>query len=99
MIISDLEQYYLTRGYSRNDRVGRSGLEAQYEEVLRGRKEQIEYILVSDNQIVDSNVHVEGERGNDLILTLDTDVQNMVDVLVDRVYKETIETSSITINT
>src|SRR5699024_1289641 len=31
--------YYLTRGYNRNDRVGKSGLEEQYEDVLRGRKE------------------------------------------------------------
>ncbi|HLS36166.1 MAG TPA: penicillin-binding protein 2 [Bacillota bacterium] len=94
-ILSDREQYYLTRGYSRNDRVGRSGLEAQYEEVLRGRKEQIEYILDSDNQIVDSNVHVEGERGKDLILTIDTELQKKVDEIVEKELKETIEKSSV----
>src|SRR5699024_11881142 len=42
-IPKEKEQYYLTKGYSRNDRVGRSGLEEQYEDVLRGRKEHIQY--------------------------------------------------------
>ena len=30
--------YYLARGYSRNDRVGRSFIELQYEDVLRGQR-------------------------------------------------------------
>jgi len=90
-ILSDKEQYYLTRGYSRNDRVGRSGLEDQYEEVLRGRKEQIEYILNRDGQIIDSNVHVPGERGKDLVLALDLEYQKKVDEIVERELRTTIE--------
>src|SRR5690625_7329626 len=34
-IPADKEAYYLTRGYSRNDRVGKSGLVVEYEENLR----------------------------------------------------------------
>lgn len=90
-ILSEKEQYYLTRGYSRNDRVGRSGLEDQYEEVLRGRKEQIEYVLNKDEQIIDSNVHVPGERGKDLILALDVDFQKKVDQVVERELRKAIE--------
>src|SRR5699024_11432378 len=37
------EEEYLLKGYNRNDRVGRNGLEQFYEDVLRGRKEEIKY--------------------------------------------------------
>ena len=36
----DSVDYYLARGYSRNDRVGKSYIEYQYEEVLQGQKEK-----------------------------------------------------------
>ena len=32
---------YLAKGYARNDRVGRSYLEKQYEEVLQGSKSKV----------------------------------------------------------
>ncbi len=35
---SDNLQYYLTQGYSRNDRVGTSYLEEKYEPLLKGYK-------------------------------------------------------------
>src|SRR5699024_9016044 len=33
-IPAEQEKYYLTRGYNRNDRVGKSGLEEEYEDLL-----------------------------------------------------------------
>lgn len=81
-ILAEREQYYLARGYSRNDRVGRSGLEEQYEDVLRGRKEQIEYTTSKSGTVIDSTVIVPGERGKDLILTVDMDFQAEVDEIV-----------------
>src|SRR5699024_12329127 len=33
-IPADKEDYFLTRGYNRNDRIGKSGLEEQYEDIL-----------------------------------------------------------------
>lgn len=36
----ELTDYYLAKGYSRNDRVGQSYLEYQYENVLRGKKKK-----------------------------------------------------------
>ncbi|MDY0404771.1 hypothetical protein P5G51_004575 [Virgibacillus sp. 179-BFC.A HS] len=42
-IPSEKLRTYLAKGYNRNDRIGKSGLEEQYEDLLRGRKEQIEY--------------------------------------------------------
>ncbi|APC48247.1 penicillin-binding protein [Virgibacillus halodenitrificans] len=81
-IPADKEQYYLTRGYSRNDRVGRSGLEEYYEDLLRGRKEQIQYTTTKNGQVIDSETVVEGERGKDLILTVDMEFQKEVDKIV-----------------
>src|SRR5699024_8268219 len=48
-IIKENEHYYITRGYSRNDRVGKSGRELKYEDLLRGRKEQIQYTTDKNN--------------------------------------------------
>ncbi|WP_040984212.1 peptidoglycan D,D-transpeptidase FtsI family protein [Oceanobacillus jeddahense] len=75
---------YLTRGYSRNDRVGRSGLEEQYEDFLRGRKEQIQYTTRQNGSIIGSETIVDGERGKDLVLTTDLEFQQEVDdILLD----------------
>src|SRR5699024_3810082 len=42
-IPKEKKEYFKSRGYNNNDRVGISGLEEQYEEYLKGRKEQIKY--------------------------------------------------------
>lgn len=81
-IPADKEDYYLTRGYSRNDRVGRSGLEEEYEELLRGRKEQIEHTTDKDGNVMGSKTVVAGERGKDLVLTIDMELQEEVDKIV-----------------
>jgi len=74
--------HYLTRGYARNDRVGTSGLELEYEEHLSGRKEQVEYTTTQDGTIIGSETIVEGERGKDLVLTMDMEFQEEVDRIV-----------------
>lgn len=81
-IPAESEDYYLTRGYNRNDRVGISGLEAQYEDVLRGRKEKVEHTTTKEGKVIDSKVVVSGERGKDLVLTIDMDFQQKVDEIV-----------------
>lgn len=90
-IPAENEQYYLTRGYSRNDRVGKSGLELQYEDLLRGRKEQVEYTTTNSGQVVDSKVVVPGIRGKDLVLTVDMEFQEKVDKIVQKELKNTID--------
>nr|WP_079479654.1 penicillin-binding protein 2 [Halobacillus salinus] len=74
--------YYMSLDYSRNDRVGISGLEQEYEEVLRGTKEKVQYITDKDNNVVDSKVIREGQRGKDLVLTIDMELQQKVDQIV-----------------
>src|SRR5699024_8611302 len=90
-IPADKEDYFLTRGYSRNDRVGKSGLEEQYEAVLRGRKEQIEHTTDKDGNVIGSKTIVEGERGKDLVLTIDMERQEKVDEIVRKELKTAIQ--------
>lgn len=86
-IPAEKEEYYLTRGYNRNDRVGKSGLEEQYEDVLRGRKEQIQYTTTKNGEVIGSEIAVPGERGKDLVLTIDMEYQELVDEIVLRELK------------
>ncbi|UFT97790.1 penicillin-binding protein 2 [Radiobacillus kanasensis] len=86
-IPSENEDYYLSNGYSRNDRVGTSGLEQEYESVLRGTKEQVLYTTNKDGEVVNSEVVVEGQRGNDLVLTIDMELQKRVDEIVKKELK------------
>lgn len=87
-------QHYLAKGYSRNDRVGISGLEEQYEDVLRGRKEQIEYTTDKSGNIIDAITVVEGRRGKDLVLTIDVEYQKRLEKVVQRHLKNAINHTS-----
>ncbi len=88
-IPQDRSQFYLANGYKRNDRVGTSGLEEQYENVLRGRKEKVQYTTSTRGEVLSSDVVVEGQRGKDLTLTVDMEFQQAVDEIV----QEELETA------
>lgn len=81
-IPAEKESFYLSRGYKRNDRVGKSGLEEQYESLLRGRKEKIQYTTNSNGKVIDSEVVVEGQRGKDLVLTVNMKLQKKVNKIL-----------------
>ncbi|MFJ7736694.1 peptidoglycan D,D-transpeptidase FtsI family protein [Lysinibacillus sp. NPDC097287] len=66
--------YYLARDYSRNDRVGESYIEAQYEELLQGQKTVVKNITNKKGQVVDTITTYEGEPGKDLVLTFDSEL-------------------------
>lgn len=70
----ELKDYYLDLGYSLTDRVGISYLEYQYEEYLKGKKALYELLDDGSYKIVE-----EGMRGNDLVLTIDINLQKAVD--------------------
>ena len=67
--------YFLARDYSRNDRVGESYFEAQYEELLQGKKSVVKNITNKQGQVVDTITTYEGEPGNDLVTTIDIELQ------------------------
>ncbi|WP_085991897.1 peptidoglycan D,D-transpeptidase FtsI family protein [Oceanobacillus senegalensis] len=90
-IPAEYESYYLTRGYNRNDRVGTSGLEEYYEDVLRGRKEQVQYTTTKNGVIIDTETIVEGERGKDIVLTIDMEFQKAVDNILKEELRKAIQ--------
>ncbi|GLC88627.1 peptidoglycan D,D-transpeptidase FtsI family protein [Lysinibacillus piscis] len=75
--------YYLARDYSRNDRVGESYIEAQYEELLQGQKTVVKNITNKRGQVVDTVTTYEGEPGKDLILTLDSELTAETEKIVE----------------
>ncbi|PTG08795.1 penicillin-binding protein [Staphylococcus chromogenes] len=80
----ELTDDYLSKGYSRNDRVGKSYLEQQYESVLRGEKKEIQYTTDKSGEIIDSKVINEGSRGDDLVLTIDIELQQKAESYLEK---------------
>jgi len=74
---------YLSRGYSRNDRVGKSYLESQYEDVLHGREQKVTHITDKKGQLLDKKVKADGNRGKELILAIDIELQKKVDKIIE----------------
>ena len=74
----ELKDYYLSKGYSLNDRVGISYLEYQYEDILKGTKALYKASNSGDNILVE-----EGSRGNDIMLTIDIELQKEVEKILE----------------
>lgn len=68
-IPEELKTEYLNKGYSLNDRVGLSYLEYQYEDVLKGTKDEYE-VKNGVKELVKK-----GSRGNDIVLSIDINLQ------------------------
>ena len=82
-ILQSREDYYTARGYARNERVGKSYLEYQYEDYLNPQKAKIEYISDNSGSIVSEEVIDEGQRGFDLKLSFDMALQMKVEEIVE----------------
>ena len=83
---SDNLQYYLSQGYSRNDRVGTSYLEEEYEPILKGTKGQAEVYSKDNGQIEQTKTVYKGESGSSLILTMNAKYQQQVQKALKQVY-------------
>ena len=68
---------YLNNGYELTDIVGVSYLEKEYEEYLKGTKAK--YLVNSDNTLT---LVTEEKRGNDLVLSIDIDIQQKVEEII-----------------
>ncbi len=75
--------YYASRGYSLNERVGVSNLELQYEDILHGQKAKSKNKLDKSGNIISTEELSEGQRGKDLVLTLDIDFQKKVENIIE----------------
>ena len=74
---AELKDSYLAIGYSMSDRVGTSYLEYQYESILRGTKSK--YTIGDNNEYV---VLEEGKRGNDIVISIDIELQKAIEKIV-----------------
>ncbi|WP_125579557.1 peptidoglycan D,D-transpeptidase FtsI family protein [Lacticaseibacillus suibinensis] len=79
---------YLANGYARNDRVGTSYLEKEYESILKGAKSRTKVEIGRDNSIVSSTTDFQGQQGANLNLTIDSAYQKMVDDDVTKVFNQ-----------
>ena len=80
-IPKELKDEYLNNGYELTDIVGLSYLEYQYEEYLKGTKAK--YLVNNDNTLT---MVEEEKRGNDLVLSIDIDIQLKVEeILKDKI--------------
>ncbi|WP_372869309.1 penicillin-binding transpeptidase domain-containing protein [Planomicrobium okeanokoites] len=77
-------EYYLARDYSRNDRVGTSFLEQEYEHVLQGQKSVVKNITDGRGRVIDTIPADEGKPGKDLMLTIDSELQSSVEDIVEK---------------
>ncbi|EJQ28673.1 MULTISPECIES: peptidoglycan D,D-transpeptidase FtsI family protein [Bacillus] len=71
--------YYLVRDYNRNDRVGKSYLEQQYEDSLHGTKAEVRNVTDKNGNILETINVSKGQSGNDLNLTIDMELQKRVE--------------------
>ena len=71
------KEYYLSNGYELTDTVGISYLEKEYEEYLQGTKAK--YLVNSDNTLT---LIEEEQRGYDLVLSIDIDIQLKVEEII-----------------
>ena len=74
----NLKEYYLEKGYTLTDRVGTSYIEYQYEAYLKGIKAT--YQVNSDGSYTELT---KGSRGNDIVLTIDINLQQAVEQILE----------------
>lgn len=79
---ADSIDYFMSRGYTRNDRVGKSYLEMEYEDVLQGKKEKVINVTNKAGHLIEKQLVSEGQRGKDLILSMDIDLQLAVEEVI-----------------
>lgn len=83
-IPKELTEQYLAKGYSRNDRVGKSYLEYQYDDILKGKKKEMKYTTDKSGEVIDSKVINPGSRGDDLVLSIDIDLQKKTEEYLEK---------------
>ena len=73
------KNYYLKKGYLLTDRVGISGLEKQYEDILKGEKAK--YLVLDDGSL---NQIEKGKKGTDIVLSIDIELQIELEKMMDK---------------
>ena len=88
---SDQAAAYLAKGYARNDRVGNSYLEQQYEPVLSGTKSQWETVTDQSGEVLTREETYDGKKGDNLVLTIDIDFQKEIEQIATDFLKSNVD--------
>jgi penicillin-binding protein A len=88
---SDQAAAYLAKGYARNDRVGNSYLEQQYEPVLSGTKSQWETVTDQSGEVLTRAETYDGKKGDNLVLTIDIDFQKKIEQIATDFLKSNVD--------
>ena len=78
---------YKAKGYSYNDKVGKSGIEKWGEEYLRGTDGEITYFIDTAGKIISSEVTKEPIAGKTIMLTLDKKIQRSAQDSIEKTVK------------
>lgn len=84
---ADELEKYLDQGYSRNDRVGTSYLEKEYESTLQGKKSKSKITLDNDGNVKSTKEISSGSKGDNLKLTINSQFQQSVEEIVKNNYQ------------
>ena len=79
---------YKEKGYSYNDKVGKSGIEKWGEEYLRGTDGEITYRIDTSGNIISSEITKEPVAGKTVMLTLDKKIQRSAQDSIERTVKK-----------
>lgn len=82
---SDEVNSLLSEGYSRNDSVGQSYLEKEYQSTLAGSKSQTE-VTTNGNNVTKEVVKYPGKKGDNLVLTVNSKFQQRVQEILKNNY-------------
>ncbi|MRI74341.1 penicillin-binding protein 2 [Enterococcus mundtii] len=88
---ADQVEEFLAKGYSRNDRVGQSYLEKQYEDVLQGTKTQYEITLDNNGNVIQQKELYAGEKGSNLMLSINAEFQAKVEEILRNNYQKLVD--------
>lgn len=81
---AESKEYYLSKGYQLNAPVGVSGLEYQYNDILAGT-EEISKITYDSNGLTLKETVQSARKGNDIVISVDIDLQLTMDDTVKNV--------------
>ena len=76
---------YLQTGYSFDDKIGKAGIEITYEDILKGTKGRRQVEVDAIGQAKEVLAYQAPEAGNDIILTIDLELQSITEQSLKRV--------------
>lgn len=70
--------------YTAADQIGKNGIEYTYEKQLRGKKGKETLVVDNSSRVVDTKDHVDAVAGNDIYLTIDSELQRAAYTLTEK---------------